>query len=118
MAWESDICLVANLTSENKNLVDKKDLYKYTTATDALGFKYIFDYAKRHNQPCVASFSEGSSFRFDSDTQLYHAVLDSLQGPGRIIVPRQAMKADGQATLESLWEPTRQAHSSKILTAE
>lgn len=86
MAWESDICLVANLTSENKNLVDKKDLYKYTTATDALGFKYIFDYAKRHNQPCVASFSEGSGFRFDSDTQLYHAVLDRLQGPGRIIV--------------------------------
>ena len=86
MAWESDICLVSNMTSENKNLVDKKYLHKYTTATDALGFKYLFDYAKRHNQPCVVSFSEGSSFRFDSDTQLYHAFLDSLQGPGRIIV--------------------------------
>ena len=86
VAWESDICLVANITSENKNLVDPKHLYKYTTATDALGFKYIFDYAKRHHQPCVISFSEGSSFRFDSDTQLFHAVLDSMQGEGRIIV--------------------------------
>ena len=86
MAWESDICLVANLTSENKNLVDEKYLLKFTTATDALGFKYIFDYAKRHNQPCVISFSEGSMSNFDNDMQLYHSVLDSLQGPGRIIV--------------------------------
>jgi len=52
---------------------------------DRIGFTST-DYAKRHNQPCVVSFSEGSSFRFDSDTQLYHAFLDSLQGPGRIIV--------------------------------
>ena len=44
-------------------LIDPKDYYKYTYATDALGFKYIFDYAERMHQPCVINFSEGQFTR-------------------------------------------------------
>ncbi|MBQ7422044.1 MAG: S8 family peptidase [Prevotella sp.] len=86
MAWESDICLVANATSENSELIDSLDLFKYTSATDALGFKYIFDYAERLGKPCVVSFSEGSHQDFYGDDQLLYEVLDSLTGPGRILV--------------------------------
>lgn len=86
MAWESDICLVANATSSDKEFIADEDLYKYTSATDALGFKYIFDYAESVGKPCVISFSEGAKQDFYGDDQLLYAVLDSLTGPGRIIV--------------------------------
>ena len=86
IAFESDICLVANATSNNASLVDSADYYKYTTATDALGFKYIFDYAQSVGKPCVISFSEGATDDFYGDHQLFYAVLDSLVGPGRILV--------------------------------
>lgn len=86
MAPESDICLVANATSEDIEFVDSADYYKYTYATDALGFKYIFDYARSQDKPCVISFSEGSPQDYWGYDQLYYAILDSLTGPGRIIV--------------------------------
>lgn len=86
MAYESDICLVANAVSDDREYIADADLYKYTTATDVLGFQYIFDYAKRNNQPCVISFSEGYHPDFYGEDQLYYAVLDSLTGPGRILV--------------------------------
>ncbi len=86
MAPASDICLVSNAVSEDVALIDSADLYKFTYATDALGFKYIFDYAASVGKPCVISFSEGSSMDFRGDDQLYYEVLDSLVGPGRIFV--------------------------------
>lgn len=86
MAYESDICLVANATSENAVLIDSADYYKYTYATDALGFKYIFDYADRVGKPCVINFSEGSTQDFRGDDLLLYEVLDSLTGPGHILV--------------------------------
>ena len=86
MAWESDICLVANATTNNARYIAEEDLYLYTTAMDALGFKYIFDYAERQGKPCVISFSEGSYQDLDGDDQLFYAFLESLTGPGRIIV--------------------------------
>ena len=86
IAYDSDICLVANATSDNSTLVDSVDRYKYTYATDVLGFKYIFDYAKSMDKPCVISFSEGSGQDFRGDDVLYYSMLDSLVGPGRIIV--------------------------------
>ena len=86
MAYESDICLVANASSEDKDLIDPADYYKYTYATDVMGFKYIFDYAKAHGQPCVASFSEGSHEDFRGDDQLYYEMLAALVGKGRILV--------------------------------
>lgn len=86
IAYESDLCLVSNATEDDAELIDSADYYKYTYATDALGFKYIFDYADSRGQPCVINFSEGSPQDFQGYDQLYYEMLDSLCGPGHIIV--------------------------------
>lgn len=85
MACDADLVLVDN-AADNASLIDPKDYYKYTYATDALGFKYIFDYADRHHQPCVINFSEGSHQDFHGDDQLYYQLLSAMTGPGHIIV--------------------------------
>ena len=86
MAPEADICLVANAVVDDLVYIDSADVYKYTFATDALGFKYLFDYAKSMGKPCVASFSEGSDQDFWGYDCLYYEMLDSLTGPGCILV--------------------------------
>lgn len=86
VAWESDLCIVANATSGDKEFIAEEDRYKYTSATDALGFKYIFDYAESVDKPCVISFSEGAKQDMYGDDKLFYEVLDSLVGPGRILV--------------------------------
>ena len=86
MAYESDLCLVANAVGSNAEYIDPSDYYKYTSATDALGFKYLFDYADRQGMPCVVSFSEGYSPYLDADDALYAEFLEQLTGPGRIMV--------------------------------
>ncbi len=86
VAYESDICLVSNAVNGDEEYIDSTDIYKYTTATDALGFKYIFDYAQSRGMPCVVSFSEGSSEDARGDDQLYYALMERLTGPGRIFV--------------------------------
>ena len=86
IAYDSDICLVCNVTSDDESLLDPKDYYKYTYALDALGFKYIFDYADRVGKPCVINFSEGATQDFHGYDNLYYEMLDSLVGPGHIIV--------------------------------
>lgn len=85
MACDADLVLVDN-AADNASLIDPKDYYKFTYATDALGFKYIFDYAESMHQPCVINFSEGSSQDFHGYDQLYYELLAKLIGPGRIIV--------------------------------
>ena len=70
----------------HKSVFVYADVYKYTYATDALGFKYIFDYAEQTNQPCVISFSEGSQQDFYGYDVLYYEMLGELVGPGRILV--------------------------------
>lgn len=85
MAYESDIALVCNACSDNANLIDSADYYKYTSATDVLGFKYIFDYADAQKKPCVISYSEGS--REDLyEQRLLNEALEKITGPGRIIL--------------------------------
>ena len=86
MAPEADICLVSNAVYDDLVYIDTADVYKYTFATDALGFKYLFDYAKSVGKPCVASFSEGSDQDFWGYDCLFYEMLDSLTGPGRILV--------------------------------
>ena len=86
VAWESDICLVANAVTEDTVFIDKADYYLYTTATDALGFKYLFDYADSQNKPCVVSFSEGYTPLMDNDDRLFSLFLSRLVGPGHILV--------------------------------
>lgn len=86
MAYESDICIVNNAVTDDFQLIDSADFCKYTSATDALGFKYIFDYADEVSKPCVISFSEGYYPDFHGDDVLYHEVLGKMSGQGHIIV--------------------------------
>lgn len=86
VAPESEICLVNNAVVEDSVFIAPEDEGKYTSATDALGFKYIFDYAEKQGKPCVISFSEGSYQGFGEDNLLFYEALQSLVGPGRILV--------------------------------
>ncbi len=86
MAYGSDICLVCNAISDNKELIADSDKEKYDGVSSILGFKYIFDYADAVGKPCVISFSEGSHADLYGDNMLYDEVLGKLVGPGRIIV--------------------------------
>lgn len=86
VAWGSDICLVANAVTADTAFIDKANYYLYTTATDALGFKYLFDYADSQHKPCVVSFSEGSTPYMDDDDRLFSTFLSRLVGPGHILV--------------------------------
>lgn len=84
MAPEAELCVVSNYTTEDQDIIPEKDRYKYTTATDILGFKYIFDYAQSVGKPCVINFSEGA---FDElqESAIYKEVLSKMLGPGRIL---------------------------------
>ena len=86
LAPESDICIVANAVTQDTVYIAPQDYDKYTFATDALGFKYIFDYAASQGKPCVINFSEGSCQDFLGYDVLYYEMLQRLTGPGRIIV--------------------------------
>lgn len=86
VAFNSDICLVANAVTTDTMYIPKDDLYLYTSATDALGFKYLFDYAEQQGKPCVVSFSEGYTPYMDEDDLLFSRFLSMLTGPGRILV--------------------------------
>lgn len=84
LAPEADLCLVANFTSDNAALVPDDEQDIFTSATDILGFKHIFDTADSLGRPCVISFSEGSHDDFYS-SRLECEAIDSLLGPGHII---------------------------------
>ncbi|MBR3473064.1 MAG: S8 family serine peptidase [Prevotella sp.] len=86
IAWESDLCLISNAVSDDRQFIDSLDYDKYTSATDALGFKYAFDYADAVGKPCVVSFSEGSHQDWYGDDMLLYEVIDKMVGPGHIFV--------------------------------
>jgi len=86
IAPEADICLVSNATGGNIDSIPEQNRDLYTNATDVLGFKYLFDYAEQHNKPCVVSFSEGYFPDFYGQDILFQEALQSLLGPGRILV--------------------------------
>jgi len=84
MAPDADLCLVSNFTGNNKDIVPEENYMLYTTATDMLGFKYIFDYAESVGKPCVINFSEGAHEDL-YESGLYNEVLNKMLGPGRIL---------------------------------
>lgn len=60
-----------------------------TSLTDinvAHSARYIMDYARRHGKPCVINMSLGDSYGPHDGSSWLCQVLDSLAGPGRIIV--------------------------------
>lgn len=86
MAPEADLCLVNNAVNDDLEFIPDSLQYKYTYATDVLGFKYIFDYATRQGKPCVISFSEGSAMDFRGYDVLFDEALSMLVGEGHILV--------------------------------
>ena len=86
VAFGSDLCLVNNAVSENVELIAAEKLFLFTTAMDALGFQYIFDYAESVGKPCVISFSEGFTEDFSDEDALYEQTLNAMLGKGKILV--------------------------------
>lgn len=86
MLPDADICCVANITEDNPDLIPDSLEYLVTYALDALGFKYIFDYADEIGKPCVISFSEGGGQDLRGDDMLYYESLEKMTGKGHIIV--------------------------------
>ena len=86
VAFDSDICLVSNVVTADTIYIEQERRNLYTSATDALGFKYIFDYATSVGKPCVISFSEGAPYNFSDDLELFNEVIGKMTGPGRIFV--------------------------------
>lgn len=114
IAPDADLCLVCNATGDDAAIIDTSLIYKYTTATDALGFKYIFDYAASVGKPCVINFSEGSPESAHDEDRLYYEVLDSLQGPGRILV---ASAGNNGERLAYFRKPRGEEHAGLFVAA-
>lgn len=83
IAPESDIVLAEignNLLGTLLNYDDG------TTADCILGAKRIFDYADNRGEPCVVNYSLGWPMPIDDPCTLENEALQSLVGPGHIIV--------------------------------
>ena len=111
-APEADICLVSNAVGSDYVLIPDSLKNLYNTASDLLGFKYIFDYADRHKQPCVISFSEGRKQELYGDDMLAFQILDSLLTPGHILC--SSAGNDG-CNLTYLHKPVGKATASAML---
>lgn len=73
----------------------------------ANGLRYIFDFAERRHQPCVVNMSIGDNVgAHDGSSELCH-VMESLVGPGRIIVVSAGNDGD---------KPTHVSHRPKSCT--
>jgi len=87
IAWGSDICLVSTVASDNYDMIDslRRKLLD-NSYLGSIAFDYIFNYAQEQGKPCVINYSIGSPDDYDESTYLQKELLDSLTGPGRIIV--------------------------------
>lgn len=68
-----------------------------TTGDDADvsdGVKYIFDYADEVNKPCVINISMGGSLGPHDGTEISNRVIESLVGPGRLVVAAAGNSGD------------------------
>ena len=78
-----------------------------TDVNIANGLRYIFDFAERRHQPCVVNMSIGDNVgAHDGSSELCH-VMESLVGPGRIIVVSAGNDGD---------KPTHVSHRPKSCT--
>ena len=76
-----------------RDVVNKK--LTLSNAMEALAVKHVVDYAKAHGQPCVVNCSFGSQQTLATDYSLQEEVMNSLTGPGRIIVCSAGNYSDG-----------------------
>lgn len=82
MAPEADI-YAADFNSDREQF-DNPD--ENTSATAVLGFKKIFDKAEADGKPCVINFSSCESVTLTTQRLLEGEALQTLVGPGKIIV--------------------------------
>ncbi len=84
MAPEADLCMVSVATGKNIQIIPEYKKYLYTSATDILAYKYIFDYAESMGKPCVINFSIGSAEDL-WQSNLSNDAISALVGPGKIL---------------------------------
>ncbi len=75
------------------NVRDKK--ITLSSAMEALAVKHVMDYAAAHDQPCVVNCSFGSQERLTENYAVEEEMMNSLTGPGRIIVCSAGNDSDG-----------------------
>lgn len=112
MASEAELCFVANAVGDDREFISDEVEYKYTSATDLLGFQYIFDYATEQGKPCVISFSEGAHEDLYGECQLLFEVLRRMVGPGRIIC---ASAGNESSWLTYMHKPVGQSQARSVL---
>ena len=66
-----------------------------SSAMEALAVRHIIDYAEAHQQPCVVNCSFGSQQTLTRDDSLLEELMNSMTGPGRIIVCSAGNYSDG-----------------------
>ena len=76
-----------------RDVVNKK--LTLSNAMEALAVKHVVDYAKAHGQPCVVNCSFGAQQTLATDYSLQEELMNSLTGPGRIIVCSAGNYSDG-----------------------
>lgn len=79
IAQFADLAVVAT-TGEDADLSD--------------GVKYIFDYADEVNKPCVINISMGGTLGPHDGTETCNRVIESLVGPGRLVVAAAGNSGD------------------------
>lgn len=84
MAPEADLCMVSVAAGNNSQVVPEDKKYLFTTATDDLAFKYIFDYAESVGKPCVINYSMGSPEDL-YQSKIFNDAISKLVGPGKIL---------------------------------
>ena len=86
VAPEADLYLTTTVLGDNRDLLNKELLEKLTTATEALTFQNIFDYADSIGQPCVINYSAGGQQDMTDEDALLEQYFERMTGPGKIIV--------------------------------
>lgn len=87
IAPDAEVVVVGNVLSNNAWQVDSLQQPKLEERNYKFDeFAYMFDYAAQRGMPCVINMSAGSRQSFGDDFDVYNAKIDSLVGPGRIIV--------------------------------
>lgn len=86
VAPEADIYMTTVLMGNNKALMSEELQKGITTATEALAFQNIFDYADSIGKPCVINYSAGSTQDITDADALLNEYFSRMTGPGKIIV--------------------------------
>ena len=77
---------VRNHIEDWAGVEDAIALVSLSSIQELVELKKLFDAADATGKPCVVNWSFGVSFNFDYDYMLYEEVLNSMLGPGHILM--------------------------------